>query len=34
MIGGRRIDPVNPKYLNRRLRERIPASAEVQFAAG
>jgi uncharacterized protein len=34
MLGGRRVDVVNPKYLNRHLRDRILASAEVQYAEG
>jgi predicted nucleotidyltransferase len=32
-FGGRQVDFVNPKYLNRRLRERVLASAEVVYAA-
>ena len=34
LLGGRRADVVNPKYLNRHLRDRILASAEVQYAEG
>ena len=34
LLGGRRIDLVNEKYLNRRLRSRILAEAEVQYAQG
>jgi hypothetical protein len=34
LLGGRKVDLVNPKYLNRRLRDRILASAEVQYAEG
>jgi uncharacterized protein len=34
LFGGRRVDVVNPKYLNPRLRERILASAVVQYAEG
>ena len=34
LLGGRRVDLVKEKYLNRRLRGRILASAEVQYAAG
>jgi predicted nucleotidyltransferase len=34
LYGGRRIDLVNPKYLNRRIRERVLAEAEVQFGQG
>jgi len=32
-FGGRAVDFVNPKYLNRRLRDRVLASAEVVYAA-
>ncbi len=34
LFGGRRIDLVNPKYLNPRIRERVLSEAEVQFAEG
>lgn len=34
LLGGHRIDLVNEKYLNRRLRSRILAEAEVQYAQG
>lgn len=34
LLGGRKVDLVNPKYFNPRLRDRILASAEVQYAAG
>jgi len=34
LFGGRRVDQVNPKYLNRRIRDRVLAEAEVQFAEG
>jgi uncharacterized protein len=34
LFGGRRVDLVNPKYLNPRLRDRILASAVVQYAEG
>jgi len=34
LFGGRRVDIVNPKYLNRHLRDRILASAEEQYAKG
>jgi predicted nucleotidyltransferase len=34
LFGGRRVDLVNPKYLNRRIRDRVLAEAEVQFAEG
>ena len=33
-FGGHRVDMVNPKYLNRRIRDRILNAAEVQFAEG
>ncbi len=33
LFGGRRIDIVNPKYLNRHLRDRVLADAIVQYAA-
>ena len=34
LYGGRRVDLVNPKYLNHRIRDRVLAEAEVQFAQG
>jgi predicted nucleotidyltransferase len=34
VLGGRRVDLVNAKYLNPRLRERVLAGAEVQYAEG
>jgi len=34
IFGGRKVDIVNPKYLNRHLRDRILASAQVQYAEG
>jgi predicted nucleotidyltransferase len=34
LFGGRRIDLVNPKYLNPRLRDRVLNSAVVQYAEG
>jgi hypothetical protein len=34
LFGGRRVDLVNRKYLNRRIRDRVLAEAEVQFAEG
>ena len=34
LLGGRRVDLVNPKYLNRHLRGPILASAKVQYAEG
>ena len=33
LLGGRRLDLVNPKYLHDRIRERVLLEAEVQFAA-
>jgi hypothetical protein len=32
LLGGRRVDMVNPKYLNRRLKSRVLREAEVQYA--
>jgi predicted nucleotidyltransferase len=34
LFGGRRADLVNAKYLNPRLRDRVLADAEVQYAEG
>jgi predicted nucleotidyltransferase len=34
LFGGRKVDLINPKYLNHRLRDRILSEAEVQFAEG
>jgi len=34
LFGGRRVDLVNPKYLNHRLRDTILNSAVVQYAEG
>jgi len=34
MLGGVKVDIVNVKYLNHRLREHILESAEVQYAEG
>ena len=34
IFGGRRVDVVREKYLNRRLRKRVLDSAEVQYAEG
>jgi uncharacterized protein len=34
LLGGRRVDLVNPKYLNHRLRDAILNSAVVQYAEG
>lgn len=31
LFGGRKVDLINPKYLNRHLRDRILTSAEVQY---
>ncbi len=33
LFDGRRVDIVNPKYLNRHLRDRVLADALVQYAA-
>ena len=33
VFGGRRIDMVNPRYLNHRLKDRVLASAVVQYEA-
>ncbi len=32
VFGGHRIDLVNPRYLNRRIRDSVLGEAEVQFA--
>ncbi len=34
MFGGRRVDIVSEKYLNRRIRARVLDEAEVQYAEG
>jgi predicted nucleotidyltransferase len=34
LLGGRRVDMVNPRYLNRRLRGCVLREAEVQYAEG
>ncbi len=34
VLDGRRVDMVNPKYLNRRLKGRVLREAEVQYAEG
>ncbi len=34
LLGGRKIDLVTERSLNHRLRDRVLASAEVQYAAG
>ena len=34
LLGGRKVDLVTHRALNRRLRERVLSSAEVEYAAG
>lgn len=34
LLGGRKVDIVNPKYLNRWLKDRVLAEAEVLYAEG
>jgi len=34
IMGGRKIDMVNPKYLNHRIKDRVLATQEVQYAEG
>ena len=34
LFGGRRVDMVNPKYLNPRIKDRVLSTAEVQYAEG
>ena len=34
LYGGRKVDLVNPKYLNPRLKERILAEAQLQYGEG
>jgi predicted nucleotidyltransferase len=34
LLGGHKVDMVNPKYLNRRLKDRILASAQVEYDEG
>jgi predicted nucleotidyltransferase len=34
LLGGYRVDLVTPKFLNRRIRDHVLASAEVQYAEG
>jgi uncharacterized protein len=34
LLGGYRVDLVTPKFLNRRIRDRVLAAAEVQYAEG
>jgi len=34
LVGGHRVDMVNPRFLNHRIRHRVLSEAEVQFAEG
>jgi len=34
LLGGRKVDLITPKFLNRRIRDRVLASAEVQYDEG
>jgi predicted nucleotidyltransferase len=34
LLGGHRVDLVTPKFLNRRIRDRVLAAAQVQYAEG
>jgi len=34
LFGGRRLDLVTPKFLNHRIRDRVLAEAEVEYAEG
>ncbi len=34
LFGGRKVDVVNPKYLNRRLKDRVLAAAQLQYEQG
>ncbi len=34
LLGGRKVDILNPKYLNHRLKDRVMAEAEVLYAEG
>jgi len=34
LLGGRQVDLVTEKFLNRRIRDRVLAEAEVQYAQG
>lgn len=34
LFGGRKVDLINPKYLNRRLKARVLEEAEVLYAEG
>lgn len=34
LLGGRKVDLITEKFLNRRIRDRVLAAAEVQYAEG
>jgi predicted nucleotidyltransferase len=34
LLGGRKLDLVNPKFLNHRIRDRVLSEAQVQYAEG
>jgi len=34
VLGGRRVDLLTPKFINRRIRKRVMDEAEVQYAEG
>jgi predicted nucleotidyltransferase len=34
LLGHRKVDTVNPRYLNRRIRDRVLADAQVVYAEG
>ncbi len=34
IFGGRKVDIINPKYINHRLKDNILSNAEVQYAKG
>jgi len=34
VLGGRKLDLVTPKFLNRRIRERVLSEAEVEYVEG
>ena len=34
MLGGRKVDLVTEKFLNHRIRDRVLADAEIQYAEG
>ena len=34
LFGGRKVDMVNPKYLSRRLKDRVLAAAQLQYEQG